>query len=293
MNPKQSNAHSVVCLLVVNRITELPSIAINSILLSTRADVVVGYIDERDIHYLPRSERISFQKLDIKSIGLPLIETNESNYSGWFTDNFFRIVQLKWILIQNQLHSNYDFVFYSDLDVVWLSDIAVHIENYFYSFHEVDALFQSFTYYPEFPKLCMGFAAFRNSKRVLKLIEEGHKIHTEQLKVNHRFGDDDAITLLYRNLNYPSWIRELPQTSIAVGSSINLHTKKSVFPGLTGIDPIIFHANFAIGETNKRLLIRLALKKNLRKKLGVTFSLKWRILVMAKKIKMFITSLFK
>jgi hypothetical protein len=109
------------------------------------------------------------------------------------------------------------------------------------------------------------------------------------LLTNKRFGDDDAITAVYENSNFPSWIRELPQTSIAVGSSININTKKSKFPGLTGLQPHLFHANFAVGEENKRLLIRLALPPELRQLLGIPLSFKWRLTLIGKKTKLLLT----
>ncbi len=283
--PKLKKSNSVACLLIVNEIKELPTIAIKSILASSDLDVVVGYIHESDIVGLPTSSRVTFLKLDLAIIGLPLFENNSNNYSGWFTENFFRIVQLKWLLIKSQLKSDYELIIYSDLDVVWISDMEHHLARYFENFTEVDAVFQSFTYDPESPRLCMGFAGFRNTVRSMHLVEEGHKLHSKVLQENPRFGDDDAITLMYRNLNFPSWIRELPQTSVAVGSSINLNSQRSKFPGVTGLSPHLFHANFTVGETNKRLMLRLVLNKSMRKQLGIPLSFKWRLLLLAKRVK--------
>jgi hypothetical protein len=291
--PKDSqNSGTVVCLLLINRIEELPIIAIKSILQSSKCKIVVGYIDQEDLEGLPHNDRISFQKLEISEIGVPLLDSESKDYSGWFTENFFRIVQLKWSLIKSQLNQGFETIIYSDLDVVWISDMAKHMNEYFHKLGDVDAAFQSFTYEPGNPKLCMGFAAFRNTGRVNELIKEGHQLHSKMLLTNKRFGDDDAITALYENLNFPFWIRELPQTSVAVGSSININTSRSKFPGLTGLQPHLFHANFAVGEENKRLLIRLALPPELRQKLGIPLSLKWRLTLAGKKVKFLLSKIF-
>jgi hypothetical protein len=282
---------TVVCLLLINKIEELPIIAIKSILQTSQCKIVVGYIDQEDLSGLPISDRISFQKLEVSEIGVPLLDSESKDYSGWFTENFFRIVQLKWTLIKSQLNQDFGTIIYSDLDVVWLTDMAKHMNEYFHKFSDVDAAFQSFTYEPENPKLCMGFAAFRNTGRVSDLIKEGHQLHSRMLLTNKRFGDDDAITALYENLNFPFWIRELPQTSIAVGSSININTSRSKFPGLTGLQPHLFHANFAVGEENKRLLIRLALPPEIRQMLGIPLSFKWQLILAGKKVKFLISKI--
>jgi hypothetical protein len=281
----ERKSEAVVGLLLVNKIRELPSTAINSILVSSSCKIVIGYIHEQDLEGLPKSDRIVFQKLDLADIGVPLLNSDSDGYSGWFTENFFRIVQLKWTLIENLLNQQYETVLYSDLDVVWLSDMAHHMDIYFNKFSEVDAAFQSFTYDPANPKLCMGFVAFRNTDQVKDLINQGHQLHSKMLLVDHRFGDDDAITALYQELNYPSWMRELPQTSVAVGSTININTKRSKFPGLTGLQPHLFHANFAVGELNKRLLIRLSLPSEMRRALGIPLSFKWQSILLGKKVK--------
>ena len=291
-NHIEANSDTVICLLVVNQIKELPEIALRSILLSSNSRIVVGYIKPEDIASLPKSENIEYLKLDMTEIGIPLLDSTSYQYSDWFSDNFFRIVQLKWVLIKKLLNSGSGLVIYSDLDVVWLSDMASQVNAYFNSFEEVDAAFQSFTYDLGEPKLCMGFAAFKNTPRVRELVSESHQLHTSKLQENPRFGDDDAITLMYRKINYPSWIRELPQTSVAVGSSINLATSKSIFPGLAGLNPHLFHANFAVGVSNKRLLIRLAIPRKLRKQLEIPLGPKWLLLLFAKRFKFSLRKLF-
>jgi hypothetical protein len=282
---EDSTANVVTCLLVVNHINELPKIALKSILSTSDSKIVIGYLHEQDIQNLPESDQITFRKLSVGDIGVPLLQADSTNYSGWFTENFFRIVQLKWTLIESLLAEDHEFVIYSDLDVVWQSDMALILKKYFQNFSDVDAAFQSFTYDPQSPKLCMGFAAFRNTSRTRDLVVSGHRLHSMRLDQDPRYGDDDAITELYKVMDFPCWIRELPQTSVSVGSSVNINTSHSKFPGLTGLRPHLFHANFAVGVQNKRLLLRVALSKEQRSLLNIPLTFYWRFLLWAKRAK--------
>ena len=54
---------SAICFLVVNQITELPEIAIQSALLCTGNEIFVGYINFADIEKLPKTSRIHFVDL--------------------------------------------------------------------------------------------------------------------------------------------------------------------------------------------------------------------------------------
>jgi hypothetical protein len=70
-----------------------------------------------------------------------------------------------------------------------------------------------------------------------------------------------VVTLINRELGFPVWITELPQTTFPVGRMLKLYKKNSVMPGLSSPIPFIFHANYVVGLQNKRLLLKLFINK--------------------------------
>jgi hypothetical protein len=77
---------------------------------------------------------------------------------------------------------------------------------------------------------------------------------------------------MYRELNFPSWIKELPQATFPVGSMVNLYSKKNLFPGLKGPSSYIFHANYVVGINNKILLLEKFLSQISAHRLGFKLS---------------------
>jgi len=269
---------SAICFLVVNQISELPQIAIQSALQCTDVPIYVGFINPGDVQTLPKSDRINLIKLDTPS-SRP--EMDDSLYQDFSTSNFYTIVTLKWQLLLEILSLGFEFVFYSDIDVFWLKNPVMHIEKSFDTNSNIELLIQSFTTEPDEIRLCMGFVAFRNTGNIVKFIKSSSKTHILELEKNDRKGDDDIVTEFYRK-NRPSWIQELPQSTFPVGSMLNLYCTKPRIAGLMAPEPFIFHTNYVIGLRNKRLMLRIFLKKKFRSQLGVRYSPFWRILNLIK-----------
>ena len=121
----------------------------------------------------------------------------------------------------------------------------------------VQVQIQSFTSDPSDPKLCMGFVAFRNSSATREIVAACKKIHVQSLEKNSKFGDDDAVTKFYIENKMTSKIFLLPQSTFPVGSLLNLHSTRPVYPGLAAPKPFIFHLNYVVGLQNKRIMLRL------------------------------------
>jgi len=242
---------SVVCLLIVNNMGSLPETVVRSILGKSSDDIAIGYVNEADILRLPKDPRIQYLKLEE-----PELQINEgSDYQDFNADFFYSIVQLKWTLLERLLESTYKFVVYNDSDVVWVNNPLPSLLRGFESNPQVFLYVQSFTESIDSPRLCMGFAAFRNSPKSLKFINDCKKSHKTLFQSNKRVGDDDVVTEMFVNGSYDSEIIELPQSTFPVGRNLNLYGKREYFPGLSGPKPFIFHANFVIGLTNKILLM--------------------------------------
>ena len=257
--PNPTNSFSAVCFLVINKMDVLPSLAINTVLLNSTQDVVVGYVSKSDVSELPQNERISL--LDLSDSAKTLnIDTGEKSYQSFDQDTFFSLVRLKWAMLEKLMqNSNYNYLIYNDVDVLWIQDPTRVIEDSFDAIPHVEILIQNFTHDPSQPNLCMGFVAFRNSKNSIKIIQDCAELHNLLLESNSRTGDDDVISKYYRDSAFTNTILQLPQGLFPVGNFANLFSKKNFFPGLKPFKPYIFHANFVVGIKKKIQLSYLIL----------------------------------
>lgn len=266
-----------ICFLVINEVKELPTLSIRSVQEQTSAPIFVGYFRERDISQLPKHDQITY----IKISDLP--EDEESNYQNFGTDAFYDAVSKKWELIRKVLNLGYEFVIYNDIDLVWVRDAGQEITKTFSSNRGIQVLVQSLTESPSVPSLCMGLLALRNSEFTVNFVNKCERENLASRNRSEKIGDDEIITEMYKNLNFDSRIRELPQFTFPVGYAIRLFKGFSPMPGIAQASPYIFHANYVVGETNKRILLRLFLGRRRLMKLGfrkdyrlsAIFVLKW------------------
>lgn len=258
--PSPTNSSSAVCFLIINKMEVLPSLAINSVLLNSTQNVVVGYVSISDVSALPQSERISY--LDLSDSAKTLnIDAGEGTYQSFDQDIFFSLVRLKWAMLEKLMQNkNYNYLIYNDVDVLWIHDPTKVIEDSFDAIPEVEILIQNFTSDPSQPNLCMGFVAFRNSDQSVKIIQDCAELHNLLLESNPRTGDDDVISKYYRDNSFTSSILQLPQGLFPVGNFANLFSRKNFFPGLTPFKPYIFHANFVVGMKKKIQLSYLVMQ---------------------------------
>jgi hypothetical protein len=284
-----TNFRTAICLLIVNRIEVLPQLAVESIFSCSPFPVVVGYVHESDLEQIPSRPNLYFFKLSAEQANVQA--ESGLDYQDFSTDNFFELVKLKWILFRKLMEANFEHIIYSDLDVVWQEDLAAEMYTAHSERPGVHIFVQSFTSEPSTPRLCMGFISFKNSDTVadfFKLAELNHKVFSSGDK---HFGDDDAITMTYKDQGYPSLLEELPQSTFPVGSMLDLYTKKKAFPGLSTPIAKLFHANYVVGLENKLILLQLFLGKSNSKRLGLQFQLRYSLLLNLRKIKYFILRL--
>ena len=248
-------ARVAICFLLINKMDELPELAVASAYARTGADIFLGYLNETDLPDLKNTIRVNRLLLHCESDDQLLVTGGK--YSDFSEDSFYKIVQYKWKLLHSVLSLGYDYVIYSDTDVYWNLDPIAEIVTNFELRSEVHIQLQSFTDLPSQPKLCMGFVALRNSNQTLDFIQECQNRHTTHSREFGRIGDDDIVTQLYVDQKFPNLILELPQTTFPVGRMLKLYSKKSIFPGLPSPVPFIFHANYVVGLRNKLILMKL------------------------------------
>lgn len=271
----KQNSHStrfVITFLVINRVQELPTVAVASALAVTQSDILVGYVNSNDIIDLPKSERLKYIKLENDEI----VSSSSREYSDFLSDDFYKIVKLKWLLLASAFDLGYDYVIYSDTDVIWNRNPIPTLASTFLGDQELEVLIQSFTSDPDAPKLCMGFVCFRNSQKSSEFISLCERSHLKESMHDARIGDDPIVTKIFTQLGYPKWIKELPQATFPTGWMINLYAPKSRYPGLNSPDPYIFHTNWVVGLENKRLLTRIFLSASQRKFYSVPMTIRWR-----------------
>lgn len=278
---------TIVALLVINQIPELPVAAIHSVLAHSDAEICVGYLNHEDIVGLEFSDRVHFQKL---------ISISNQNFQGKYKDfsesQFYQIVQLKWQLLELLLDTDHELIIYTDLDVIWLQDPIKPISESLGLNQDVSVLIQSFTTNPSEPKLCMGFVALRNSNFSKLLVAECKQIHSKLILSNPKLGDDDVVTKYYVESGLGQNVQLLPQATFPVGSFLNLYTTRPKFPGLGSPQPYIFHLNYVVGLRNKRIMLRL-LKKNYDSKIFSKGFRTWYVLITLKRMRVIFWNLRK
>jgi len=241
-----------ICFLVINKISELPKVAIRSALESSSLDIYIGYTNIEDVNELMLGERVHLVNLGKSSNPKQL----NSVYQDFAQAEFYEIVQLKWRLF-GELLPKFEFLVYSDIDVIWFRDAAAYVGSVFHDNPEVDLLAQSFTEKIGKELLCMGFVGMRNTARNREFIESCKIYHAEEFRGNNYLGDDEVLTERYQQVGRPNWIRQLPQMFFPVGKMLNLYTTRPKFPGLSAPNPYIFHLNYVVGLRNKRIMLRV------------------------------------
>ena len=134
--------------------------------------VEVINISKNDIEFLDLSMFSNLKEIRAHSNELQFVENlpETLEYIDFSQNQFFQIVQLKWVLISELLRSNYKYIIYSDVDVVWINNPIPGLEAFFNKNSNIDIQIQSFTHAPEKVRLCMGFIAIRNCKNVTDFI---------------------------------------------------------------------------------------------------------------------------
>lgn len=241
---------------------EIAPICLGSILENTNTNICIGYIREEDIEFFPRDSRLTFINLQehARVLGLNLFP---SGYVDYTKEEFFKLVQLKWDLLDICLKSfDSHWVIYSDFDVIWLQNAVRPIIDTFNSNQNLDLVIQNNSMDPSRRSLCMGFVAMRNNTKVLDSLIRLKRVHATELEKNPFIGDDGIISDYLLGQRSEMKFLELPQGGFPTGNYSNLLTKFDLFPGLTSPKPFILHANYVIGERKKTLLLFLSSRKN-------------------------------
>ncbi|MEY4572697.1 MAG: hypothetical protein RLZ10_1945 [Bacteroidota bacterium] len=251
-----------VCLLIINRIPQLPEIVIKSILANFKGRLYIGYLDFADVKDLNSlSDQIVCVDLfeEAERLG---ITSHVSGYRDYLEEDFFKLVQLKWSLFETLLRDDTnEFLIYSDVDVVWTKPAAQEITQGFVANPSCHLFVQDVSRQVVTTDLCMGFVGIRNSEISQNIIHASRIKHAEMLLSNLKTGDDAVITEIFKESTYRDNISPLPQVSFPAGYLINYFCKRTIFVGVAAERPYIFHANYVVGLHKKMLLLYVFLNQ--------------------------------
>lgn len=246
-----------VAFLALNDMGKLANLAIYSVLRNSDSQVYVGYLNEHDVRNFPQGNRINYLKLHSATT-----ELSGSSYMDYSTNEFFDVVQLKWGLIRRVLsESGSSFVVYSDLDVMWRSDVCDEIASLYNRQPWIQIAVQDNSPNLHTPILCMGLFAIRNTEWARDFLGKCEVLHSSESKFRNRVGDDEIITSLYHENDNASRFFLLPQAVFPTGNLIQLTRSGNTYPSLHAHQISIFHANYSIGLRKKILLQYIALQR--------------------------------
>lgn len=255
---------SATIFLALNDMGKLSTLAIESVLKFSSAQIFIGYVNRRDIDNLPKHERIHYIALASDAS-----ELSGSKYLDYSTDAFFEIVQLKWNLI-SQVLEEFDFVVYSDLDVMWRIDINRSLSSLFSQQSRIQIAIQDNSPSLDNLILCMGLFAIRKSAWSKDFLADCLALHQEEASRRSRVGDDEIVTTLYHRENNSSHIFLLPQAVFPTGNLIALSRRHRLFPNPQPHPFALFHANYAVGLRKKILFQYVSLASKSERKLFFT-----------------------
>jgi hypothetical protein len=191
------------------------------------------------------------EKYSIKII-TGVIDGEIEGYSEYGTVPFNLVCSQKAKIISHTLRLGYDFVVYSDFDVVVLDDFGPYLEKASRSY-PIGAQSECRRSFP--PNYCCGFMYFNNSDYSYSLLSE---LSARNAKVIETANDQEVFNEAVQrdDLGILQNIWTLPETLFANGLQYRHFLTGREFDLVGEIRPFVFHANWVIGLEKKIQLLR-------------------------------------
>lgn len=182
---------------------------------------------------------------------------DSSEYHDYGSDRFGTFTIHKWKAIKHTLNQGVAKVIYTDVDIAWRqSPIAMlhHISQ----MYDLAIQTEGNSGFP--PHCCTGFMSFSNTAISHQILDSLIELHSSIAQTNPEFHDQ----IIFNNLIHsnPSLIKNiffLSEIRFACGLSAKLmSTSDEMIESIqTGKpEPIIFHANWTVGLSNKRVMLQ-------------------------------------
>ena len=182
------------------------------------------------------------------------IRASPVEYADYGTAAFNDLMRMRLPLLQ-ALSRECDYIIHADIDIAWLANPLPYLEAVLAAYPMAFQT-EAFACFP--PNFCCGFFAMQTAAA-----ESGELI---QLHID-RFSEDCPLTMqvllnsiIQDNPKFLASIFPLPEALFANGLLHSTFATRHINPCalIHLIQPFTFHANFTIGGTNKRRLLREA-----------------------------------
>ena len=94
----------------------MPEMAIRSILRTTSSPIYIGFLDPKDIEDIPVDPRVKLIQLSEVEAWSSTHDIN-ANYVDFTAPDFYKLVQYKWVLLQQVCDLGFELVIFSDFDL--------------------------------------------------------------------------------------------------------------------------------------------------------------------------------
>lgn len=182
------------------------------------------------------------------------------DYEIFGSSKFFRLMFLKWIVLQECMQEDHkgNYLIFSDLDVLWIKNLNSCLSDFANSPARFALQDDSSTLRQFF---CPGIMIWKTSPAAKRTLSEIQNYHYKALMENPHLPDDKAINRwLLEGSNMGSMF-VLPNREFVIGHRIYQLLLESSGFKLSKL--VAFHANYSIGSSEKILKIQ-AVRKSLR-----------------------------
>jgi hypothetical protein len=198
-----------------------------------------------DIH----KEKLCFHSNPDISTILQRFENN-TYYAGFGTNKFIEIMVLKWLLLLDifRKHPLFQFVIYSDLDVIWATSPTEEVQVFLNSAKPF-AIQEDFNNKTGRIFYCPGIMFWRNSTVSRDILKELVGIHNNSSSIGTPMPDDKVLNGLIVSKNLFLNLHVLPRNQFVIGHRII--DLVAQIRGFKLEDIICYHANYSTSERIK------------------------------------------
>lgn len=182
---------------------------------------------------------------------------SELDYENFGSSKFFRLMFLKWIILQECMQENLEggYLIYSDLDVLWVRTLKYLLSEFSNSLADF-ALQNDSSKFRQF--FCPGIMIWKKSDGAKNTLINIKEYHYNALQVDPYLPDDKAINRWLLEGKNLSTMFVLPRQQFVIGHRIYQLLLESAGFKLSNI--VAFHANYSIGPKEKILKIQAVTK---------------------------------
>lgn len=219
-------------------------------------DVIIYYsLDESGQDIISTLENLGVTTVDIGKPGL-MGMLSAGTYSSYNTDEFNIKTSFKWLALLAAMTSRLDHVIFVDADIKIISPLPISSFEDIWKYFDVFVQDEGNSILPKHP--CTGFIGFKFCEANVTLLEALHKEHCAAI-VSAECQHDQTIFYNYisQRMDLYKRIYFLPQMLFPVGylGPIYKSFNSSAIDFCGQVDPVIYHANWAVGVDAKVMLM--------------------------------------